>query len=246
MKRGLYLFAFVALALPAGCAHTAAPPACNMTSVPNPARANGEAELVGDLVVTCVYTGPSVSTLVNFTFFLSTPLTSRIMNSVTLETEGLLLIDDPQPGLPNVSNGFPYLGQVLGTPGVLAGSPGSGNVYQGVHGLDNVVTFNGVPYVTGGTRIFRFTNIRADQAIVGVNPTNATLAISGPIAVTLTPSQVVVAFGFDGLKLTSSPLIGAIGLNLRFEELFPSAFKKRIENTGGGPLTARYQAIPGF
>jgi hypothetical protein len=42
----------------------------------------------------------------------------------------MLLIDDPQPDAINMSNGFSYNGQVLGTPYVAAGAPGSGNVYQ--------------------------------------------------------------------------------------------------------------------
>jgi len=33
---------------------------------------------------------------------------------------------------------------------------------------------------------------------------------------------------------------------LRFEELFPSALRKRIENTPGGPLTAIRQDSPGI
>jgi hypothetical protein len=57
--------------------------------------------------------------------------------------------------------------------------------------------------------------------------------------------EVTVASGANALNFTSGPLIGAVGLDLSFAEPFPNAFKKRIENTTGGPLTLHYQDVPG-
>src|SRR4029077_8482776 len=49
-----------------------------------------------------------------------------------------------------------------------------------------------------------------------------------------------------GLNFTTATPVGAVGvLDLNFAEPFPSSFKKRIENTPGGPLTAVRQDIPG-
>jgi len=81
-------------------------------------RANGLAEPVSDIVITCTGGTPGPSVPVEITVDLNTNLTSRIMNSATGASEALLLIDEPQPDSVNASNGFPYDGQVLGTPGV--------------------------------------------------------------------------------------------------------------------------------
>ena len=217
---------------------------CNLApAVPPLVRTNGASELISDLVMTCTSTGPSVSVNVNIQIFLNVNLTSRIMNPVTKLTEGLLLIDEPKPGVANTSNGFPYFGQVLGTPGIPAGAAGSGNVYQATLFLDNRIVWTGVPWVTGGTRTFRMTNIRGNaSALMGSGPILSEIVITGVTAAIVNPESVV-AQPTDGLKFTSSIPVGAAGtLDLRFEELFPSAFKKRIENTLGGPLAASNQA----
>jgi hypothetical protein len=162
-----------------------------------------------------------------------------------------LLIDDPKPGVANTSNTFPYFGQVLGTPGILAGAPGSGNVYQGVQltsgGVveQNAVLFEGIPYVTAGSRTFRITNIRADVSLLGAAPVKAIVSINTDVAVGIENPEVTVANGMDALKFAASPIVGAVGLNLSFAERFPKAFKKRIENTVGGPLTLNHQDEPG-
>lgn len=229
-----------------------APITCTLSSPPPPAvPANGESELVEDVLMTCVSTAPSQSALINLELFLNVNVTSRITNTTTMADEALLLIDDPKPGVANTSNGFPYFGQVLGTPGVLAGAPGSGNVYQGMQAvsggtvLENAVLFTGVPYVTGGTRTFRITNIRGNVSLVGVNPVNVDIAINSALAIDIANPEITVANGASPLHFSSGPLIGAVGLDLTFAELFPSAFKKRVENTIGGPLTLKHQDVPG-
>ncbi len=234
----------VANSQPIACAVTAAAPLL--------AASTGESELVSDLVLTCTSTAPSQSFVMNLIVTLNTNITSRITNTTTFTDEGLLLIDEPKPGVVNISNTFPYFGQVLGTPGILAGSPGSGNVYQGAQltagGVpqQNAVIFEGVPFVSGGTRVFRITNIRADVAEIGANPVNAFVAINTDIFVEVTNPEVTAASGADPLKFTSGPLVGALGLDLSFSERFPEAFKKRIENTTSGPLSMNHQDEPGF
>src|SRR5271155_1912903 len=151
-----FALAILAATLPAAYSQVAT---CALATPPPPqVAARGESELVEDIVMTCQSGGPSQSISIDVTLALSVNITSRITNTATLASEALLLIDDPKPGVANTSNGFPYFGQVLGTPGILAGVTGSGNVYQaaqlvsGGTPVDNVVVWQGVPYVTGGTR----------------------------------------------------------------------------------------------
>jgi hypothetical protein len=247
----LLAFAFAVLLTVVPVAHSA-PVTCTLaTPMPPAVPANGESELVEDVVMTCVSAAPSESVVIDIVLTLNVNLTSRITDTTTLADEALLLIDDPKPGVANTSNGFAYFGQVLGTPGVLAGQPGSGNVYQGIQGmsggvvLENEVVFFGVPYVTGGTRTFRLTNTRANVAAVGINPVNAIVGITSDFAIDITNPEVTVAHGAKALSFTSGPIAGAIGLDLSFVELFPAAFKKRIENRTSGPMTHNHQDKPG-
>src|ERR1700722_11325521 len=236
-------FAAAILVVPAAYSQLAT---CTLATPPPPfAAARGESELVEDMLLTCVSSAPSQSITIDVQVSLNTNLTSRITNTATLAMESLLLIDDPKPGVANTSNGFPYFGQVLGTPGILAGAAGSGNLYQGMQMSPEAVEFLGVPYVTGGPRPFRITNVRANVAMLGINPVNAAVAITTDIAIDITNPEITVANGASALKFTVGPIIGAVGLNLSFEELYPTAFKKRIENTGGGPLTLNHQDQPG-
>jgi hypothetical protein len=254
------LVALVAV-VPAAYSQEPSAPTCTLaTPEPPLVRANGESELLEDVFLTCVSTQPSVSVLIDVDLILNTNLTSRITNPETMATEALLLIDDPKPGVANTSNGYPYFGQVRGTPGILAGSMGSGNVYQAtqVMGggggccetnagliLNTMVAWRGVPYVTGGTRTFRLTNIRANVASLGSSSVTALVNISPTTSVTIANPQIVVARGAEALHFTSVPLKGVVGLKLSFAEAFPNAFKKRIENTIGGPLTVKNQDLPG-
>ncbi len=208
-------------------------------------RSEGKAELVDDVVLTCTSGAPQ-SLLVDVTLFLSVNASSRITGPGQL-TDTLLLIDEPQPGVANTSNNFPYFGQVPGTSGIYAGNPGSGNVYQGTLLNGNEVQWAQIPFETNGTRTLRITNIRGNANAVGNGfPINAFVAINGPAVFNILPSNATqVAFVRDGLNFTTVPPTAASGgLKLSFREVFANAFKKRIENTSG-PLTARYQDIPG-
>jgi hypothetical protein len=236
-------FAISAATLPVAYSQLAT---CTVATPPPPSVAvAGESELVEDVVLSCVSTAPSESIEINIQVDLNTNLTSRIENTATMASEVLLLIDDPLPGVANVSNGVNYFGQVLGTPGILAGSPGSGNVYQGTQNFANGVAFVGIPYVTGGTRTFRITNLRANVSILGIAPIEAYVAISTDVSIDIVNPEITVANGAKALNFTYGPIIGALGLNLSYAEVFPTAFKKRVENTTAGPLTLNYQDVPG-
>jgi hypothetical protein len=231
------------------------PFSCNVSSDPTMVRLNGESEVVGDVVLKCTGgTGLSLG-VVNITLFLNVNLTSKL--NAAGQSEALLLIDEPQPGVPNASNGCSpaYAGQVLGTPGIVACAAGSGNVYQADGGgtLDNIVTWQGVPIVSpgpGAVRILRLTNIRANAANIGLPGATIQAVVEETADVAFVINQPVsgttVATMNDGLKFTTGTPAGAVGVtDLIFAEEFPAAFHKRIENTLGGPLTATRQDIPG-
>jgi hypothetical protein len=248
MNRNWLVPIFAALVLPPAYSQVSTITCTANVAAPLVVRAGGEAELVGDLVLRCSNSGPSQSLLVNIQLFLNVNLTSRIMNPAIQQTEALLLIDEPQPGVPNISNGFPYAGQVAGAAGVHAGAPGSGNVYEGKLAGGNSVAWIGVPYVTGGVRTFRITNIRANTApLGGGGPVQSFITLTGPFvsAPVINVPLNTLAFVTPGLIFSSAVTVSAPGLSLKFTEGFPSAFKKRIENTIGGPVTAVHQDAPG-
>jgi hypothetical protein len=241
----------LALAITLGLAPAFGQISCDVASLPTMVRLNGASELTGDVVLTCTGGDPSIPALVNITLFLNVNATPRITNITTSETETLLLVDEPQAGLPNLSNGCPYVGQIRGTLGGAA--CGNGNVFQGTTDTieTNVIRWLGVPFVPpgSGTRILRFSNIRGNASILGAPPLNhlqAVVEVAGSLSFSMTGQPVDVAFALPGLKFTTATPVGAVGVtDLNFTEHFPTAFKKRIENTPGGPLTAIRQDVPG-
>ena len=224
----------------------APPPLTCNASAPAPpiVRAEGRAELVSDIVLTCTGGNPTMAVPVNISIFLNTNITSNLTGPGPDETEALTLIDEPMPAPAlNTSNGFPFVGQVKGISGVIP----SGNVFTGLRTASpNQVVFLGVPVVPPGlsTRRFRITNLRALPPIPGVAPVPilAFVAISGPIPVAISSPVLTVGFATNGLNFSHFPM--GNNLNLKFGELFTSAFKKRIEN-GAGPLLAVKQNQPG-
>jgi len=224
-----------------------APPplTCNANApVPPVVRAEGRAELVSDIVLTCTGGNPTMAAPVNISIFLNTNITSNLTGPGPDETEALILIDEPMPAPTfNTSNGFPFVGQVKGTSGVIP----SGNVFTGLRTASpNQVVFLGVPVVPpgAGVRRLRITNLRALPPVPGVSPAPilAFVAISGPIPIAIGSPVMTVAFVTNGLNFSHFP-VGS-NLNLKFGETFAGAFKKRIEN-GAGPLVAVKQNQPG-
>lgn len=221
------------------------PMTCNVSApAPPVVRAEGRAELVSDIVLTCTGGNPTMAAPVNISIFLNTNITSNLTGPGPNETEALTLIDEPMPAPSlNMSNGLPFVGQVRGTPGVIP----SGNVFTGLRTASpNQIIFPGVPVVPpgAGVRRFRITNLRALPPVPGVGPVAilAFVAISGPIAIPIASPVLTVGFATNGLNFSHFPM--GSNLNLKFVELFASAFKKRIEN-GAGPLVPVKQNQPG-
>jgi hypothetical protein len=236
-------------------------------------RADGNTELVGDIVLICtggtpITTPNLVVPATNIRIFLNTYISGKVTTTTPggeVFTEALLLVDEPnhsgasnpllncgQIGAPDngpsgpgvcttVSTGNPsqtYDGTLCLTSTYGCGRP---NVYQGrmppVFGSPNEVDFLGIPVdapPAGGTRILRFTNLRADAALLGApaNPANPNL-ITASIA--LDGTTMVFPGGFTSASVT----IGMIGSNglapvtspapavLRVTEAFTSSLKDR-------------------
>jgi hypothetical protein len=229
----------------AGAAHaqeltcTTAPP------LPLILRAEGLAEPVGDIVVNCTGGTPGPSSPIQITVELNANLTSRILDTAAAGSEALLLIDEPQPDAVNMSNGFPYNGQVLGTPGIAAGASGSGNVYLGRQSSETSVTWSGIPLVApgpSGTRTLRITNLRANattEPITGpwsVGEVNATISASIPIGDASIPVGFT-AFEFSFSSAYTSPSAATL--------TFAGYFHTRTAYNQAGPFVLTRQDVPG-
>ncbi len=132
-------------------------------------------------------------------------------------------------------------------PNVTCPAPAAGkNVFQGIVG-GNSVTFFGVPVLppvsTGSSRVFRFTNIRANATALGggsaagATPVVASIAVSNSAALPITNPTPTVGFVQSGLatkvsgstnrqQCVSSTKVSVSTLS--FTELFGTAFKTRI------------------
>ena len=208
-------------------------------------RAEGLAEPVGDIVVSCTGGTPGPSSPIQITVELNANLTSRILDTASAGSEALLLIDEPQPDAVNMGNGFPYNGQVLGTPGIAAGASGSGNVYLGRQSSETSVTWSGIPLVAPGsseTRTLRITNLRANattKPLTGpwnVGAVNATISASIPIGDPAVPVGFT-AFKFSFSTAYTSPSAATL--------TFAGYFHTRTAYSQAGPFVLTRQDIPG-
>ncbi|MCP5110994.1 MAG: hypothetical protein GY953_09185, partial [bacterium] len=221
-------------------------------------RGEDHAGLIGDIRFDCTGGDPDTIQFVNIELILNTNFTSDLIaDDDPDELEALLLIDDPLPGVDNLSNGITYTGQVKGVPGVapdiLLDDPGdSGNVYTAIRvpGFDNRISWNGVPFVPaplGSSRVLRIVNVRADMTALPAE-TDTPLSVTAFLAATPLNSfpignpQVVVGRVLPSLRTEATSEQGPF--RLVFEEMFPTAFRKRIENTVAGATSERQQGVP--
>jgi hypothetical protein len=197
--------------------------------VPPTLRAEGLAELVGDLVLNCTGGTPTAAGTqvprVNIQVFLNTNITSRIVG--TDASEALLLIDEPAPstiaqgGFQNPCTstaGCSHIGVGgTGLPYATAGNDGASppvrvhNVYQARPAGPNSVVWLGVPVDPPGTtatRILRIKNVRANANQLGVSgtliPTQIVMfiSISGETSVALNNPQQIVGIVQPGLTVS--------------------------------------------
>jgi len=198
-------------------------------AVPPTLRAEGLAELVGDLVLNCTGGTPTPAGTpvprVNIQVFLNTNITSRIV--ATDASEALLLIDEPAPstialgGFQNPCTstaGCSHIGVGgTGLPYATAGNDGASppvrvrNVYQARPAGPNSVVWLGVPVDPPGTtatRILRIKNVRANANQLGVSgtliPTQIVMfvSISGETSVAVNNPQQIVGYVLPGLSVS--------------------------------------------
>ncbi len=219
-RKWLTGLAAVAVLLGIGSSTAYAQFTCTANSVvPQINRAEGEAELEGDYVLTCTGGVSTPSGLpipqVNITLSLNTTINSIKVGSGNV-SEALLLIDEPFPNnnvVPagdqagegqtvgqlgclanNVTNcAMNSLGSGVGSSGSYNGTPGQYNVFQGVQTSPNTITWTGVPLDAPGDniRIVRITNIRANAAQLGPGAGDMPNVIQATIGITGSESVLI-------------------------------------------------------
>ena len=153
-------------------------------AVPPTLRAEGLAELIGDIVINCQGGSTATSGQTNITAVLNGQITSR--NLANGGSEALLLTGGPPFVVcNNVTAGC------LPTP--TAPAP---NVFQGIVS-GNQVTFYGVsvqpPSTSGASRVYRITNVRANANGISGSNVDATVSSSNPSAMSITnPAPLLV------------------------------------------------------
>jgi len=231
---------------------------CVVTTQAPLLRAEAVAELIGDIRLSCTGGDPNAVYFLGLELILNTNITSNPTGEDPGELEALLLIDDPLPGTMNVSNQVHYFGQVKGTPGVAPGppggpgAPGSGNVYtaRAVPGFPNRIQWLGIPFVPappGEARILRIVNVRADMTLIPSS--QAEPGIVRAILAAIPPNLFMIA-GTEAIAGRVLPSLAAslepsdTGVVVELREQFPTAFRKRIENSPASATSAALQAIP--
>jgi len=185
---------------------------------------------------------------------LNTAVTSRVYPGGL--SEALLIVDEPNSGLPGVSNTQLACADPAGRcsltgtgtgAGTYSGSTGRPNIFPGtVSG--NFVTFFGIPIDppgASGTRVFRFTNIRIN-AIPLSNPPSTPVIASFAISnyqgqILLANPTPTVGFVTSSLTVTQpSPVASITACSaperagvIRFSEIFGTAFKSRLDSANG-------------
>lgn len=195
---------------------------CDITATPVIVRAEGVAELVGDIVIDCKGFLSS-SVLVNISVTLNTNITNRLAGSTP---DGLLLINDPATPVDRVT------------------------AFNPVQLNENTVVFVGINLGAAGTgsRRFRITNFRANAAALGGSPTVpasvlAFVSIQNPPA-NLVLNNSTVTVGFVQTALSTAVTAPALSLcsaanqqtsepatnpgSIRLTEQFQNAFRQRL------------------
>jgi len=199
--------------------------------VPPIVRAEGLAELVGDLVLNCNGGTPtadgSAVPQANVQIFLNTNVTSRLLSDPW--SEALLMIDEPGANAQRycTTNGgcaVTGIGTAAGNDGLTDGvdydDPAGtvANVFQGRQSGANSIVWLGVPIDppgTNATRIIRITNVRANANQLGVSstliPTQIVMFISvtGTTALPINNPQQTVAFIQPGLTFGTRSVVSS-------------------------------------
>ncbi|MBL8230542.1 MAG: hypothetical protein JNL98_18775 [Bryobacterales bacterium] len=198
---------------------------CNVQSTPLTVRAEGVAELGGDVLVTCSGAPGSAAIVLNMTFTASVPITSRQV--VGNQTDTLLLVNDPS--IP-----------ILGT-----------NAFRGSRLSANSIAFSNLTIPAFSSRTFRLVNLRVDATQAGQSGVFVNVEITGTPQSPSTPNpNVTVGFRQAG-QSHAVPAVPALTLcadlnqnpavpatqpgTLRFTEGFPNVHRIRLSQDPSVP-----------
>ncbi len=214
---------------------------CNGSSVPTLVRAEGLAEIMGDVKLTCSGTipNPAQGLTANIRMRLTTNITSKVLQSgPPIVTEATMVLDSGLAGFKGYSSISP----------LTAYSDGSQNVYQAVEISNTEVEWQGVVLAgPGGAPVSEIlmTNVRANASFVGASASiSATINITSPSAVPINGNLLVVANTRPVTTFSVPSGTGGLcdGVSqsfiMRFGETFSSAFRRvgdaDLENTTPG------------
>ena len=193
--------------------------------VPPIIRAEGIAELVGDIVLNCnggfpaAYKdkdgnvlGPASIPLINVQIFLDTNVTSKLLDSNNA-SEALLMIDEPRDAEQKACLANTTCATQVPTPWAPSATykNGAQNMFQGKQAGANSIVWLGVPIDAPGTtmtRVIRVTNLRANANQKGVSSTlvpaslTAYISATGTTSVPINNPQQIVAWIQQGLTFT--------------------------------------------
>ncbi|MEN6536290.1 MAG: hypothetical protein ABFD89_21715 [Bryobacteraceae bacterium] len=212
-------------------------------------RAEGIAELVGDLLLNCSGTVPTGGITSNIRIFANTTVTSKIAGGpLPSGSEALLLINDPAPAA-QIVRVYPSIDNSVNP-----------NVFQGANYAANVVDWYSIPIATAAeagttvTKTLRITDIRANAAQLGVSstlipqPIQLSISISGATSVGVNNPTQTVAWVQKGLTFSAQDGITHLRqceprpfgepIVVTFTEGFASAFKAQGDSTQQNPGTS--------
>jgi len=169
-----WLVALAVLVVMVGTASAQAFQCTANAGVPARVRGEGLTELVGDLILNCNGQKPMVAanTIIyaNVQIFLSTNITSRILETTNNSTEALLTLNDPLPGAQIMSVVPPTAGQLYDVPPA-GPTPAGSNVFKGRKAGENSLLWTAVPIIPAAVapgsvtqQIIRITNVRANAS----------------------------------------------------------------------------------
>ncbi|HWP84321.1 MAG TPA: hypothetical protein VNN17_03985 [Terriglobia bacterium] len=195
-------------------------------------RAEGLAELVGDIIIECTGGTPTPAgqplPTVDIQLTLNTTVTSRL--TADPWSEALLLIDEPQPNDQKFCsasnlNVFPLNAScpITGTgtgEGTYNGSPGRPNIFQARQASTNSTTWLGVPLNAPpfrAPRVMRITNLRVNANQLGIPPAGTPMKIIGsikintgganPVSLPVTDLGIIVAESINSLDFSVQDVI---------------------------------------
>ncbi len=192
--------------------------------MPQVIRPNGEAELVGNVMLWCTGGVPTAAgapvPTINVTMILDNPVRSRILNSAAGITESLMLIDYPEPADRRVCGsdqpiGCPILGVSGGIQYAAPSDPGYNdgqnvrNVYPGrvAQGSSSTLEWPAIPFDPPGdegVRRLLITNVRVKSPGLsgGMMPSMVTalMQIGGSLEIELLNPTPFVAFALPVIE----------------------------------------------